>query len=101
MDAGADALLHEVFHETAAFTAFGQCLAESAGFAIGLSEIFRRAQRLALEQGIESALLRYLSSFRMHIHADASQQPRIFKLLAFAQNDMTYQRVFALEQRGT
>ncbi len=28
----------------------------------------------------------------MHVHADACQQPRIFKLLAFAQNDMTYQR---------
>ena len=59
------------------------------------------AQRLALEQGIESALLRYLFSLRMHVHADACQQPRIFKLLAFAKHDMTYERVFALEQRGT
>ena len=32
------------------------------------------------------------------IHAHTRKQPRIFKLLAFAQHDMTYQRVLALEQ---
>lgn len=84
---------------TATLAALGEHPPERACFIVGTVEIRCGAQRGPLKQPIEAVRFFDQPFFRMDVDSNLVDQPVCFQRCAFAQDDVTNERILSLEER--